>query len=126
MLDVATGRFTVGVFQDVAWAQKGLEALKSAGLPPDALSIMAKESPDVAKLIGSQTALLAATGIGIGIAGSLALAGFMKALLYGVSPFDPISFGLAAALVGLVAILATVQPARRAMSVDPVTALADR
>lgn len=51
MLDVATGRFTVGVFQDVAWAQKGLDALKSAGLPPDALSIMAKESPDVATLI---------------------------------------------------------------------------
>jgi hypothetical protein len=51
MLDVATGRFTVGVFQDVAWAQKGIDALKSAGLPPDALSIMAKESPEVAKLI---------------------------------------------------------------------------
>jgi hypothetical protein len=51
MLDVATGRFTVGVFQDVAWARKGIDALKSAGLPPEALSIMAKESPEVAKLI---------------------------------------------------------------------------
>ena len=51
MLDVATGRFTVGVFQDVAWAQKGIDALKSAGLPADALSIMAKEGPEVAKLI---------------------------------------------------------------------------
>ena len=51
MLDVAAGRFTVGVFQDVAWAQKGIDALKSAGLPPEALSIMAKESHDVAKLI---------------------------------------------------------------------------
>ena len=51
MPDVATGRFTVGVFQDVAWAQKGIDALKSAGLPPEALSILAKESPEVAKLI---------------------------------------------------------------------------
>jgi len=51
MLDVAAGRFTVGVFQDVAWAQKGIDALKSAGLPPEALSIMAKESPEAAKLI---------------------------------------------------------------------------
>jgi hypothetical protein len=51
MLDVAAGRFTVGVFQDVAWAQKGIDALKNAGLPAEALSIVAKETPDVAKLI---------------------------------------------------------------------------
>ncbi len=51
MLDVATGRFTVGVFQDVAWAQKGIDALKKAALPPEALSVMAKESPEVARLI---------------------------------------------------------------------------
>ena len=51
MLDVAAGRFTVGVFQDVAWAQKGIDALKKAGLPPEALSVMAKDSPEVARLI---------------------------------------------------------------------------
>jgi hypothetical protein len=60
MLDVATGRFTVGVFQDVAWARKGIDALKNAGLPPDSLSVMAKESPDVANLI--EQALGAAAG----------------------------------------------------------------
>jgi len=31
MIEVETGRFTVAVFQDVAWAQKGLNALKQAG-----------------------------------------------------------------------------------------------
>jgi hypothetical protein len=51
MLDVAAGRFTVGVFQDVAWAQKGLDALKNAGLPAESLTVMAKESPDAARLI---------------------------------------------------------------------------
>jgi hypothetical protein len=51
MIDVAAGRFTVGVFQDLAWAQKGLDALKKAGLPAEALSIIAKESADVAKFI---------------------------------------------------------------------------
>jgi hypothetical protein len=51
MVDVDTGRFTVGVFQDVAWAEKGLAALQGAGLPPQSLSIMAKASPDVATLI---------------------------------------------------------------------------
>jgi hypothetical protein len=51
MVDVDTGRFTVGVFQDVAWAQKGLDALKQAGLPADGLSIIVKDSPEAASLI---------------------------------------------------------------------------
>jgi len=50
---VDTGRFTVAVFQDVAWARKGLDALKHAGLPAESLTILAKESPDVATLIES-------------------------------------------------------------------------
>jgi hypothetical protein len=51
MVDVDTGRFTVGVFQNVAWAEKGIGALKQAGLAAEALSIIAKESPEVAALI---------------------------------------------------------------------------
>ena len=51
MIEVETGRFTVGVFQDVAWAKKGIEALKAAGLPAESLSIIAKETPEAAALI---------------------------------------------------------------------------
>jgi hypothetical protein len=51
MIDVETARFTVGVFKDVAWAQKGLAALQRAGLPAESLSIMARDTPDVAVLI---------------------------------------------------------------------------
>jgi hypothetical protein len=51
MVDVDAGRFTVGVFQDVAWARKGIDALKAAGLVNEALSIVAKESPEVSALI---------------------------------------------------------------------------
>ena len=47
----ATGRFTVGVFQDAAWAAKGISALKDAGFTIDMFSILAKESPDAAALI---------------------------------------------------------------------------
>jgi hypothetical protein len=53
MVDVDTGRFTVGVFQNVAWAEKGISALKQAGLPAESLSILAKESPEVSALIQS-------------------------------------------------------------------------
>jgi len=51
MVEVDAGRFTVAVFQDVAWAQKGLNALKQGGFPPDSLTVIAKESSDVASLI---------------------------------------------------------------------------
>ena len=51
MVEVDTGRFTVAVFQDVAWAQKGLAALRQAGFPPESMTILAKESADAAALI---------------------------------------------------------------------------
>lgn len=50
MVDVETGRFTVGVFQDVAWAEKGLDALKQAGFVTEALTVLAKEGADVSAL----------------------------------------------------------------------------
>jgi putative ABC transport system permease protein len=78
---------------------------------------------DIVKLIGGQTAGLAIAGLALGVVGSLAMAGPMKALLFGVSAFDGWSFAIAVGLVGFVAALATVQPARRAIRVDPVTAL---
>ncbi len=53
MVDVEAGRFTVGVFQDLAWATKGIDALKHAGFPREALAIIAKESADAAALIES-------------------------------------------------------------------------
>lgn len=51
MVEIETGRFTVAVFQDATWAQKGLDALKRAGFPPESLTILAKESTEVAALI---------------------------------------------------------------------------
>ena len=51
MVDVDAGRFTIGVFQDVAWAAKGLDALKQAGFPVESLSIAAKDGPEAAGLI---------------------------------------------------------------------------
>jgi len=51
MVQSPVGLFTVGVFQDVAWATRGLDALKQAGFSPEALSILAKDTPDAAALI---------------------------------------------------------------------------
>ena len=45
------GRFTVGVFQDIAWAERGVEALKKQGLVPESLSILGKSSPELSAFI---------------------------------------------------------------------------
>jgi hypothetical protein len=68
MIEVETGRFTVGVFQDVGWAEKGLAALTGAGFPPESLTIVAKEGADTSMLVertfGSAGERLDVAGIG--------------------------------------------------------------
>ena len=51
MVEVEIGRFTVGVFQDVAWATKGIAALVQAGLPAASLTVLAKDAPEAVALL---------------------------------------------------------------------------
>ena len=66
---------------------------------------------------------LAAIGIVIGLVGALALTRLMQGLLYGVRPNDPITFVAVAAALLLIALLASLLPARRATRVSPTIAL---
>lgn len=50
-VETETGRFTVGVFQNIEWAEKGIEALLREGLAVESLSILGKASPDMAAFI---------------------------------------------------------------------------
>ena len=50
-VEVETGRFTVGVFQDIAWAEKGVDALRRQGLAVESLSILGKGSPEMTAFI---------------------------------------------------------------------------
>ena len=50
-LEVETGRFTVGVFQDIAWAERGVDALRKQGLAVESLSILGKASPEMSSFI---------------------------------------------------------------------------
>jgi putative ABC transport system permease protein len=80
---------------------------------------------DVRGMVVRQGALLTAIGIGIGLAGALALTRLMRTLLFAVSPTDPITYVGIALVLGAVALLASYLPARRATRVDPVIALRD-
>jgi predicted permease len=78
---------------------------------------------NVFSLVVGRGGRLATLGAAIGVAGSLALTRLMKGLLYGVSPTDPLTFVAVVALLVSVALVACYIPARRAMRVDPMTAL---
>lgn len=78
---------------------------------------------DVLRLIMRQGMRLVIAGIVLGVAGALALTRLMASLLYGVSATDPATFALVSLFLAIVALLACSIPARRAMRVDPMTAL---
>jgi hypothetical protein len=50
-VETEAGRFTVGVFQDIPWAEKGVEALRKQGLVVESLSILGKASPEMGAFI---------------------------------------------------------------------------
>src|SRR5499426_2394466 len=81
------------------------------------------QTRDVLKLVVTQGMALVLAGVGIGLASSLALTGFIRGLLFGVSAPDPMTFVAISILLSVVALLACYMPARRATKVDPMVAL---
>jgi predicted permease len=78
---------------------------------------------DVLLLIIRQGMTLAVIGLGIGLLIAFAVAQLLAKILFGVSPFDPLTFAGVSLLLGLVAAVACYIPARRATKVDPLVAL---
>jgi putative ABC transport system permease protein len=81
------------------------------------------QSRDVLQLIVGQGARLAAFGIAAGLSAAVALTRLMASMLYGVKATDAYTFAAISVLLGAVALAACYLPSRRAMALDPVTAL---
>jgi len=78
---------------------------------------------DVLRLIAGEGVRLILLGCALGLAAALAAAQLLKSLLYNVGPHDPAMYAAATLLLALVALAATLIPARAAMRVEPVAAL---
>ncbi len=78
---------------------------------------------EIIRLVARQGTAMAAAGIGLGTVGSLAATRLLGGMLYHVHPADPLTFTGTAAILALVAAVATLVPALRATRVDPIEAL---
>ena len=77
----------------------------------------------IVRMVAGSGAKLLVCGAVLGVIGSLSIAHFLRSMIWGVSPFDPLSFVLVIFLLFVIGLLACVRPAWRAAQIDPMTAL---
>jgi ABC-type antimicrobial peptide transport system permease subunit len=86
------------------------------------IALGASRSRVVRDVVG-EAAGLALVGIAIGVVGALVATRFAGAMLYGVAPWDPVTFGSVSLLLLGVALAAALVPAARAAGIEPMIAL---
>jgi putative ABC transport system permease protein len=84
---------------------------------------MGATANDIQRLVMGKGAVLTIIGMGIGLPIAFVLANALSSLLFGVKAADPVAFIALPLVLATVATLATYLPARRAVRVDPITAL---
>ncbi|MGH9411045.1 MAG: ABC transporter permease [Vicinamibacterales bacterium] len=81
---------------------------------------------DVLRLLVADGMRPVLAGVLVGLVADVGATRLLGSMLYGVTPLDPLSVAGAAAALAIVAVIACYLPARRALRVDPVRALADQ
>lgn len=118
--------FLLGIFAVLAFALAGAGIYGlvsfSASQRTHELGVrMALGAPTLAimKVIVGEGLILAFIGVGMGLAGALALTRALSSMLFGVTPTDPLTFASISTLLIAVALLASYIPARRATKISP-------
>jgi predicted permease len=81
------------------------------------------KTPDVLRQVLREGVMLGLIGLAVGLVGAAALTRVLRSQLFGVTPTDPLSFGVVSLGLLVVAVAASLVPARRATRVDPMIAL---
>jgi putative ABC transport system permease protein len=79
----------------------------------------------VLAMVVRQVGVIAAIGIGTGVAGALLLTRWISSLLFGIDPSDPLVYAGVSVMLAVVALLAAAIPSGRASRIDPLRALRD-
>jgi putative ABC transport system permease protein len=114
---VALVLVAVGVFGVISFASS--QRVSEIGIR----MALGARAGDVLGMVLREGGVLALAGIALGLAAAFVLTRFLSSLLYGVSATDPLTFACVACLLVVVALLASLIPARRAVHVDPIVAL---
>ena len=77
----------------------------------------------IVRLVMSSSLIVTGIGLGNGLGAAAAIGRGLAGLLYGVSPYDPMTFAVVAALLVAAALAASIIPARRVARLDPMMAL---
>jgi putative ABC transport system permease protein len=86
-------------------------------------SALGAQTRDIVALVLRQAFWIVAIGVLTGMASAMAGVQLLSSFLYGVSPHDTVTFLVVPVLIVAIAVLACLVPARRAATVDPITAL---
>ena len=78
---------------------------------------------DVLRLVLRQAALVVAAGAVIGVAGALAASRLLSGVLFGIAANDPVTYAMGVVVLAAVGMAASLIPARRAVTVDPLLSL---
>ena len=126
-------RFHLALLTTFAAVALGLAVLGIYGVTNQATTERTREiglrvavgatGPDIARLILRQGLVIVGVGVAVGVVAALGLTRLLRALLYGVTPLDPIAFGAGIGLLLIFAVAASWIPAKRATTIDPVRAL---
>ena len=108
---------TVGIYGVIAYStrQRTQEIAIRMAMGADAAAVV--------RLVMSRGVRLTLLGLGLGLAGSVAVARLLRTHLFGVTPLDPLTFVTVVLLLTAVALAASYLPARRATRVEPSEAL---
>jgi putative ABC transport system permease protein len=80
-------------------------------------------SSDVLRLVMREGLMLTAFGMLLGAVGALFVSRALQSLIYGISAIDPVSYGVAVAVIAMAALLGCWRPASQAASANPVDAI---